>query len=381
MHLAYVGLGITGIGCACAAIGWALQKQAFNLIHNSEKSVFKSIHWWIGLAFIILTQPFYLVGISMVNQSTIGVVGPFSLVANMLLAKFYLKEPIRKCEYIGLTCFVFGCIITLMYASMENNRYSQEKFNEYFFSTVSMTYLFVNLLLIMVGLVASDYIIQANPTEINSLNEKELDEIIPEIVNTEEGEEEEDLEDRTIEVADDNHIRSQVDSKSDTVEYAIRHRSPEKNSFILSLFTSKRWRIVPLLLYPYTGCFCTSLTMTLSRGLSGMALADGEETNSKFAGIMPKMYLFGIVFNSVLSYYMLNKALKNFNTVYVSPLFKAGDLFHNLLSGGIFLREFGEYESWFDFSYFLGGIIICIISISLLLLGNDNLEAHKDKER
>jgi len=108
MQLAILGLLITGVGCVSAAIGWALQKQAFNVVHNTSQSIFKNWHWWIGLFFIIITQPFYLIGITMVNQSTIGVVGPFSLVANMILARFYLKEPIKKWEIIGLVLFVAG---------------------------------------------------------------------------------------------------------------------------------------------------------------------------------------------------------------------------------------------------------------------------------
>mmetsp|Transcript_20884 Transcript_20884/g.18510 ORF Transcript_20884/g.18510 Transcript_20884/m.18510 type:complete len:87 (+) Transcript_20884:788-1048(+) len=83
--------------------------------------------------------------------------------------------------------------------------------------------------------------------------------------------------------------------------------------------------------------------MTFSRGLSGMAISEGE--GFMFAGIMPLIYLILIGTTAVFSYFMLNKSLQNFNTVYVGPLFKAGDLFHNLLSGGIFLREFGEYNT------------------------------------
>ena len=83
--------------------------------------------------------------------------------------------------------------------------------------------------------------------------------------------------------------------------------------------------------------------MTFSRSLSGMALSEGE--GFMFSGIMPLVYISLVVSTAVFSYYMLNKSLQNFNTVYVGPLFKAGDLFHNLLSGGIFLREFGEYNT------------------------------------
>mmetsp|Transcript_14061 Transcript_14061/g.12417 ORF Transcript_14061/g.12417 Transcript_14061/m.12417 type:complete len:111 (-) Transcript_14061:101-433(-) len=98
-----------------------------------------------------------------------------------------------------------------------------------------------------------------------------------------------------------------------------------------------------MLMFPYAASFSTGLTMTLSRSLSGMAFAKSEE--SKFGGMMPYIYVFLIVFCALFSYYLLNKSLQNFNTVYVVPLFKAFDLYHNIMSGGIFLREFGQYSS------------------------------------
>ena len=80
----------------------------------------------------------------------------------------------------------------------------------------------------------------------------------------------------------------------------------------------------------------------------------------------------------MVSYIFLNKSLKFFSTVYVVPLFKVGDLLHNLLSGGIFLREFGEYQGSTLFM-FLIGIMIWTGSIIMLLLGNDKNEQKSDE--
>ena len=95
-----------------------------------------------------MPQPMYVLGVSMANQSTIGAVGPFALISNMILARFYLDEPIRKWEYISIAILIPGVVITLNYASMENQRYSSDEFNQLFFSTISMLYLFLNLTLI-----------------------------------------------------------------------------------------------------------------------------------------------------------------------------------------------------------------------------------------
>lgn len=142
--------------------------------------------------------------------------------------------------------------------------------------------------------------------------------------------------------------------------------------------SNRRWRIFPLLAFTYGSCFMSSLSVTFTRSLSGMGIAETE--TSKFGGIMPKLLVVLILFNSVYSYYILNKCLKHYNTVYVVPLLKANDLFHNLLSGGVFLREFGEYTTK-DFIIFMFGIVVCIVSMCLLLLGNEENEKRKAEEQ
>lgn len=113
---------------------------------------------------VIISQPIHGVSIAMANQSTLGVVGPFSLIANMVLARLYLNEPIRKWEYIGIVLFIPGSILTLLYASMENRRYTRQEFNELFFSFSTMTYLGVTLFIIVIGIVLSEIILTIHPT-------------------------------------------------------------------------------------------------------------------------------------------------------------------------------------------------------------------------
>ena len=134
-----------------------------------------------------------------------------------------------------------------------------------------------------------------------------------------------------------------------------------------------RWRVVPLLSYTYIGCFLSSMTMTFTRCLTGFAVTENEK-GSNFRGIMPKVYIVLIPVLALIAYYWRNKAIKHFNTVYVVPLFKAGDLLHNLLCGGIFLREFGQYATY-DLTMFMVGIFIWTWSVWILILANDKNES------
>ncbi|CAI2373217.1 unnamed protein product [Moneuplotes crassus] len=356
MKSAFIGLLLTAAGSLSTACGWALQKQGYNIVQRSETAVMKNLHWWIGFILIAITQPLYLVGISMVNQSTIGVVGPISIIANLLLAKFYLKENIRKWEVIGVLLFIPGCIITLLSASMKNQRYTQQEFNKVFFSSTSMGYLVSNIFCILIGLLLSYFILAAQ----------------------EKCEMEEDHEAEDSDTSEDsllNQTSASLMAEKGTVtcrkstdlpdDILILPSSTESKGNDTSFFSSPGWKILPMICFPYSACFSTSLTMTLSRSLSGFALTDGS---GGFTNIEPYIYMGCIGACAIFSYYLLNKALKYFDTMYVVPLFRAFDLYHNILSGGVFLREFGQYSPK-QLGVFILGVTICIISILLLLCG------------
>ena len=144
-----------------------------------------------------------------------------------------------------------------------------------------------------------------------------------------------------------------------------------------TLFQSPRWRVIPLLAFPYVSCFSTSLSMTFTRCVAGFALTEDGDS-SELSTMVYLTYILLISFCWVVSYIFLNKSLKFFSTVYVVPLFKVGDLLHNLLSGGIFLREFGEYQGSTLFM-FLIGIMIWTGSIIMLLLRNDKNEQKSNE--
>lgn len=103
-------------------------------------------------------------GIATVNVSTLGILSPFSLIANMILAKFYLKESVKKWEGIAMCFFIPGAILALSFSSKSHNKYTMEEFNQLFFSPLSIAYLLLNLSIITTGLILSRFILQKFPT-------------------------------------------------------------------------------------------------------------------------------------------------------------------------------------------------------------------------
>lgn len=94
-------------------MGWAVQKKLHNDIEGTGKLYIKEGLWWVGMVLVLLAQPLYLIAIYMVKISILGVIGPFSILASMILAYLFLHEKIRLWDFIGMTLFIPGSILTL----------------------------------------------------------------------------------------------------------------------------------------------------------------------------------------------------------------------------------------------------------------------------
>lgn len=372
MELAIFGILLNLLGGVSTALGWALQKKVHNDIKGTEQIYLSKPLWWTGLVLVIMSQPLYLVAVYMTKLSILGVVGPFSIIANILLASYFLKERIRLWEYIGMILFIPGTILTLSFSSLENKRYNQREFSELFYSTQSMVYLLVTLIAMALLLGVSHAILKLNPDSPSTEYQEQVDDVT--------------------------NAGSTVTCKGNDVE-ANRKASQNKSGFLAKVFSpgeslkmingcqnnqtlleyifkNPRLRFLPLLVYPYFGPFLASVNLMFTRCIFGFMSATPDEGHSNFEGVGPFMYVSFIPIGGIGAYIIINKALQHYDTVYVVPLFKVGDLFHSFMTGGIFLREMGEYTPIEEIYFMMGGLI-CVIGILVLLLGNDRNEKEK----
>ncbi|CAI2372157.1 unnamed protein product [Moneuplotes crassus] len=354
-------------GNILTAFGWAIQKQAYNKIQHTDASIFTQTKWWLGFPLIVIAQCCYMFGIATVNVSTLGILSPFSLIANMILAKFYLKERVKKWEGIGMGFFIPGAILALSFSSKTQSKHTIEQFT-YFFSSLSVAYLLLNLSIISMGLILSRYILQKFPSGGTESSQ---------IVDLEEHPESE-LKD-TIEldapIQDNNTVGIiEDDVKLDNPKQSLK--IDQQNSLLDTICYSPRCRFIPLIMFPYTACFSSSLAITFVKLLSCHALA--EKSGTSFFSLLPVIYICLVGISVFCCYFMINLSFKHFHTVYVIPELKVGNIIHDLLSGFIFLREFKTYTP-VNFMIFLCGVVICLFAVSLLLLGNDSQEREKAK--
>ena len=132
-------------------------------------------------------------------------------------------------------------------------------------------------------------------------------------------------------------------------------------------------KFIPLVAYPYVGAFMASISTMMVRVFTGFHSEDPPEGHDdNFYGFSPYVFSFLLIFCSLSSYWIVNKGLEAFESVYVAPLFKVGGMIFNLTTGGYMLDEFSDYDD--DptrFKLFLSGCLICILGIILLVHGND----------
>jgi len=55
---------------------------------------------------------------------TLSAVGPFAVVANIILGKFYLKEKVSLLSYIACFFLISGSIVTLVFSNYGNEKYN-----------------------------------------------------------------------------------------------------------------------------------------------------------------------------------------------------------------------------------------------------------------
>lgn len=143
-----------------------------------------------------------------------------------------------------------------------------------------MSYLFANLVLILSGLIASEFILEAHPSKTDLGNkEEEEQELQP-------------LEDDTP-ISDDSQIKEErhrrglgmVGKQEAYLGHIQEIRFAERR---YTVFKNPKWRLLPLLIFPYTACFSTSLIMTFTRCLT-------NSTEEELKGMTSKVYLFIIV--------------------------------------------------------------------------------------
>lgn len=256
-----------------------MQKKAHNEIEGTGESYLGKYKWWAGMMFVLISQPLYIIALSMTKQSILGVVGPFGIVANIILARYFLEEKIRIFQYIAMALLVPGTILTLAFSSLENDRYNRREFNYLFYSNQSKLYLMFSFIALVIMMSISHLILTRNSDEERDSYMQQIDD--------------NDYHFRRNHALDIMLKPEQIKrtSKNDPLDLIGLGSSSNKTIFEY-LFGSPRLRFIPLLVFPYFGPFFTSLSCMFVRCINGFAIAEPDKQDeSNFYGVMPIFYI------------------------------------------------------------------------------------------
>ena len=412
VQTALIGVGINTLGGISTAIGWWLQKEGHNKSNTQNSSIYKSCHWWIGFVLVLLSQPLYIISQTLANQSTLGVVGPTSIIVHVMFARFYLHEVLSWWEILGILFFVPGTIITLIFASKSNDLLNKEEFNEKFWNPIAQIYLWGNVCCCIVLYFLAYKIIKetTNQDKGNKPSEEERQDQDGESIledsetqslivkNSENGlkqrkitgcKEEFEETDMVAEDSDEelisktwtkwkSHNEGCKNWENCSVKFSEDHGKIDEETQG-SWFSHPRLRLIPLVTYPYIGAFMGSISTCMVRVLTGFYVQKGADKKIDLTMIIPGIIL---VFWAIMSYIIVNKGLKAFDSVYVAPLFKIGAMIASLTTGGVILDEFSSYsQSPTNFKLFLFGCGIWLFGIILLVMGNDFNEKEEQAKK
>ncbi|CAI2370428.1 unnamed protein product [Moneuplotes crassus] len=400
-----IGVGVNTLGGFSTAVGWCLQKEGHNKSEIGSSTVYKSLHWWIGLVMVIISQPLYIVSQTLANQSTLGIVGPTSIIVHVLFARFYLHEILSWCEIAGILLFVPGTIITLIFASKHNDLLDKDEFKEKFWAPMSQIYLWGNVVGCFILYFLSYKIIKATtPIKKDEAQDQDTDSTTNKENIMEDFEAYSNFTPKQTEsLIRRRQMKSRASQESELVaensdDELMSDDSDDSRSFIglktntnmrepctiiqednKSWFSDPRLKFIPLIAYPYIGAFMGSISTCMVRVITGFV----QKGHHKGFDVIYVLPCFMIIFCALMSYIIVNKGLKAFDSVYVAPLFKIGAMIASLTTGGVILDEFSAYKNEpTRFKFFIGGCVICLIGIILLVMGNDFSEnTEKDEKK
>ena len=241
MKIAVLGVLINILGALLMGFGYAILKLAHNKAQEKAIPFYKEKYWWLGFLCVILAQPCYISCTSMANQSTLSVVGPIGLIINVFFSHFILHEKITLFEVMGICLFVPGIIFTLYFASMKNSLYNVDEFNEVFYREFPLIFLFGNLVILAVLNVLSIIIVKEHG--------KPRDQVSSSNYNTED------------------HVINDNKGSFNTTDDASNDTYRQNDSAQLlrpkiqkGMFSNPKWKLLPLIVFPYTGAFFAALS-------------------------------------------------------------------------------------------------------------------------
>eukprot|EP01063_Lacrimia_lanifica_P032578 TRINITY_DN558_c0_g3_i1.p1 TRINITY_DN558_c0_g3~~TRINITY_DN558_c0_g3_i1.p1 ORF type:complete len:482 (+),score=143.57 TRINITY_DN558_c0_g3_i1:81-1526(+) len=142
-----------------SCFGINLQKLAHNrnlqLELGNRKGSMCQWRWWLGIIFMILASCLDMAALPFVPLSRVAALGCTTMVANIVITPFFLKEDLTRHDLLGCVPIVVGTVLACLFGAGEEHEVSSDCLLQYFGAPLFNVY----LALIMIVLAGSYYMI------------------------------------------------------------------------------------------------------------------------------------------------------------------------------------------------------------------------------
>jgi len=153
------GIAASLIADVIISFGLAMQKEAHNralqkckeLGDGSEPNPFKQPVWVLGLAMVIGGEVgnFAAYGDPSTPASVVTAVGCVGVIANLFIATFFLKEPFRRRDLVGVLLVVTGVLLLVFFAPKQDSVLDADRF----YDLMSQPSAYVTLSLVLIAII------------------------------------------------------------------------------------------------------------------------------------------------------------------------------------------------------------------------------------
>lgn len=353
-NLWLVGAGLSIIGSIFSNLGVNVQKYSQNKEaerpKDQQRVYYKQGFWVMGIILVVLGSLGDFWALSMAAQSIVAPIGSITLVTNVLFARFGLHEELTRMDVIGTALVIVGSVLSVAFGNHESKEYTLDQLKELYQATGFIVYIVLMVIALVVMYIAAKKLepMKTELVEYAKRFERTLSKDF-----CDEDEEDSDEEHQLMKRESDDELDKErlllLDSKDKIRELSERYKPFEK--------------IHPFLLCALSGVFGAQSVLFAKTNAEMMDVS--FRGNNQYDQFLPYLFLPTMLFFIFSQLHWMAVALKNFDALYVVPVFQCFFIIVSTLGGAVFFQEFASF-SVLQGIMFPIGVVITLIGVWIL---------------
>jgi len=351
-YLWIVGAALSIVGSIFSNLGVNVQKYSQNKEaerpKDKQRVYYKQGLWVVGIVLVVLGSLGDFWALSMAAQSIVAPIGSITLVTNVLFARFGLKEELTRMDIIGTALVIIGSVTSVAFGNHESKEYTLDELKKLYQATGFIVYIVLMVIVLVLMYIAAK---RLEPMK------SELVEYARRFERTLDRDFQQDNEDADIEQP----VRSDSDEDLDNERLLLLQSKDHIRD--LSEKYKPFEKIHPFLLCALSGVFGAQSVLFAKTNAEMMDVS--FRGNNQYDQFLPYLFLPAMLFFIFSQLHWMAVALKNFDALYVVPVFQCFFIIVSTLGGAVFFQEFASF-SVLQAIMFPIGVIITLIGVWIL---------------